>query len=426
MRRRPALLTLLIQFLSMPLLGQGLPPAAPEEVGLSSERLARIRASYQQDVDRGELAGVVTLVARRGRIAHFEAVGEINREAGEPMRRDAIFAIASMTKPITSTAVMILLEEGRLLLDDPIARYIPAFETMRVMIPPPATESASTDESDESDEETPLATEPAARAITVRDLLRHTSGLTYDFLEPGPLGDLYRKAELWKEGQTLAEAVAKLAALPLAIQPGSAHKYGVSTDVLGYLVEVITGEPLDAFLEAHIFRPLKMDDTGFHVPQDKHDRIAVHYLVAADGLQPHPALWDLRRPLALLSGGAGLVSTATDYARFAQMLLGGGALDGVRILSRKTVELMVADHLGGLPGMPPSYSFGLGFALRTAVGHDLPGSIGNFSWGGIFNTFFWVDPEEELVAVFMTQISPFGHRQLRERFRVLVYQAFAD
>lgn len=397
----------------------GLPAASPHEVGLSAERLERIQGVFQHEIDDGALAGAVALVARHGKVAYFETLGELDREASIPMRSDAIFRIASMSKPITSVAVMSLMEEGRFLLDDPVSRFLPGFADMQVAVV-----------DDPLDPDSELTLVPAERQVTIRHLLSHTSGLTYGLFNRGPVGKLYREANLWGPDVTLSEFAAKVGELPLVHQPGTAWEYGISTDILGRVVEVASGMPFDEFLAERIFRPLGMNDTGFFVPDDKADRLAAHYAVQRDGtLVPAPAHLDFRQPPALPSGGAGVVSTVGDYARFAQMLLNGGELDGVRILSRKSVELMSADHTAGLTerGILGDSGFGLGLAVRGPLGDSGNlGSPGAVSWSGIYNTFFWVDPAEDLFAVFMTQVSPFGYRQWRNRIRVLTYQAVAD
>lgn len=400
------------------------PAIQPADVGLSAERLDRIRTVFQQEIDDGALVGAVALVSRHGETAYFETLGDLDREAGVPMRPDAIFRIASMSKPVTSVAVMILMEEGRFLLDDPVSRFLPEFAEMQVAVPDDPADPASS-----------ITLVPAERPITIRHLLSHTSGLTYGLFNRGPVGESYREAQLWTPETTLAEFSKKVATLPLVNQPGTAWEYGVSTDVLGRLVEVASGMSFAQFLEDRVFGPLGMDDSGFYVPEAKAERLAAHYAVQRDGsLVAAPAHIEFRQPPALPSGGAGLVSTASDYAKFAQMLLNGGGLaDGegstVRILSRKSVELMSADHTVGLTqrGILGESGFGLGLSVRGPLGDSgNPGSPGAVGWSGIYNTFFWVDPEEDLFAVFMTQVSPFGYRQWRNRFRVLVYQAFAD
>ena len=428
MRRHLFVLCLLTFGLTLPLAGQGAPgglaDAEPADVGLSAERLRRLGAAVGGHIERGELAGAVALVARRGRVAHLEALGRVDgeAEAAVPMRTDSLFGIASMTKPITSVAVMMLYEEDRFQLDDPVSRFIPEFAEMEVLVVEEGHEGP----------EAPYTTVPAERQITIRDLLRHTSGLIYDFTDPGPLGKLYREALQPEEGATLADFVGQLAELPLARQPGSGFVYGVSTDVLGSVVEVVAGQPFDRFLEERIFKPLGMVDTAFWVPPEKVERMTTLYALGEDG-KVHPGVRPYfrgyREPPSLPAGGAGLVSTAADYARFLQMLLNGGRLDGVRLLSRKSIELMTTGHLGEMrkQGFFPGYDFGLGFAVRVDLGESAKlGSVGEYAWSGIFNTFFFVDPEEEMFAILLTQTSPFGHLDLGERFKKLVYQAIDD
>ncbi|MEM7350310.1 MAG: serine hydrolase domain-containing protein [Acidobacteriota bacterium] len=411
-------------FAGSPLASQSLPTAAPGEVGLSAERLERIDAILQGHVEREELAGAVALIARRGRVAHFTTHGRMagGADNGTPMRRDALFGIASMTKPVTSTAVMMLYEEDRLALTDPVAKYIPELAGLQVAVV----------EAGQQGPDAAFTEVPAAREVTILDLLRHTSGFTYDFLDPGPVGKLYREALQPDALATLQDFVGKLAELPLTAQPGTAFHYGVSTDVLGYIVEVISEQTLDQFFAERIFRPLGMHDTAFYVPKDKADRLVTLYAVGEDGrvapgVRPFFRRYDALP--ALLSGGGGLVSTVADYARFLQMLLGGGKLDGVRLLSRKTVELMTTDHLAGTtqPRVAPGYGFGLGFAVRVDLAEAAkPGSVGEYAWSGIFNTVFFVDPQEELFAILMTQTIPFGHLNWSERFKALVYHSIDD
>lgn len=408
--------------LTPPLAGQvaatGLPIAEPGDVGLSAERLARLGRVVQGHIDRGELAGAVALVTRRGKVAHVEALGRMDGEAegGVPMRVDALFGIASMTKPITSTAVMMLYEEDHFQLDDPVSRYLPALEEMTVI---------QIEEGHEGPD-APYTTVPAEQPITIRDLLRHTSGFTYDFIDPGPVGRLYRETFEPDPEATLGDFVAELAGLPLVGQPGSGFSYGLSTDVLGHLVEVVSKQPFDRFLAERIFEPLGMADTAFYVPADKVERMTTLYAAGEDGrVKPGVRPWfrGYREPPAAPSGGAGLVSTAADYARFLQMLLDGGRGNGVRLLSRKSVELMTTGHTEYRDG----YDFGLGFAVRADLGEPGSlGSVGEYAWSGIFSTFFFVDPREEMFAILMTQTSPFNYLDLGGRFKKLVYQAIDD
>jgi CubicO group peptidase (beta-lactamase class C family) len=395
-------------------LGQSLPPASrPEEVGFSSARLERIRQRMQADVDDGRIPGAVLLVARRGKIASLQVVGFRERAAGRAMTADAVFRIYSMTKPIVSVAVMALAEEGRIDVGAPAAQYLPEFKDVRV-----GPERAA-----------------PRRPMTVQDLLRHTSGLTYGLFGSSPVDELYRQSDIFKS-TSLAQMVSRVAALPLAHQPGEAWEYSVSTDVLGRIVEVVSGQDLDAFIAGRITGPLRMTDTGFFANAASVGRIAL-----PDQPLDFPSPFPTSRP-ALVSGGGGMVSTAGDYARFCQMLLNGGELDGVRILSPRTVALMTSDHLppaaerhtavavgAGAFGPTPEMGvgFGLGFAVRTHPGlNPLPGSVGTFWWMGIAGTHFWVDPREQLVAVLMVQIPQASHLPIWRQTRTLVYQALVD
>jgi CubicO group peptidase (beta-lactamase class C family) len=390
-----------------------LPPAVPEEIGLSSVRLARLGAVMRSEIDRGRVPGAVALIARRGRLGLFESYGRRDAASGAPMANDSIFRIYSMTKPITSVAAMMLWEEGRFLLSDPIAKYLPDLSDLKV-----AVEGGGA-----------IEQVPAARAVTIQDLLRHTSGLTYEFRGSGPVHKLYMSAKVASLKQSSADQVATLGKMPLLHQPGTRWEYGRSTDVVGRLVEVLSGQRLSVFFEKHILAPLGMVDTAFHVPQRHHSRLA-------EAFEKDPEsggtvrLVDVRDPPNFESGGGGLVSTAGDYARFLQMLLNGGTLNGSRLLSRKTIELMTADHLGPITGAPdlllPGHGFGLGFAVRLSAGiAPVPGSIGQYFWGGLAGTTFWVDPSEELFALLLIQ-APGQRDYYRTLFRDLVYAAFDD
>jgi CubicO group peptidase (beta-lactamase class C family) len=408
-----------------PLASRDLEAARPEDVGLSSARLALLGRALQDHIDRGELAGAVTLVARRGKIVLFEARGlydgGVDGQPGKPMRQDIIFGVASMTKPLTSTAVMVLYEDGRFMLEDPISKFIPAFKKPRVF--DASGETPATDGE--------LPTVPTVREITIRDLLTHTSGLTHPLVDHGPLGDLYRKADFFAKGTTLKDLVEKLAKLPLKLQPGTTWEYSLSPEVLGYLVEVVSGQPLDQFLAERVFKPLKMDDTGFVVSAAQSSRLSSVYIFDKGKLRilSKASSRSYHSRPEILSGGGGLVSTAGDYARFLQMILNQGELDGRRLLSRKTVELMTTDHATNarLPPHLAGNGYGLGFAVRrNLVEQPRPGSVGELEWGGVFNTFFWVDPKEQLVGVIMCQQMPFQHLDLNQRFKALVYQAIDD
>jgi CubicO group peptidase (beta-lactamase class C family) len=390
-----------------------LPRAAPEEIGLSSARLARLGEVMAGEVERGRVPGAVALVARRGRLGYFESFGRRDTAGGAPMTKDAIFRIYSMTKPITSVAAMMLWEEGRFLLSDPIAKYLPDLSRLDVAV----------------DRDGEIERVPSLRAVTVQDLLRHTSGLTYEFRGSGPVHRMYRSAKVDRRAQSNADQVATLGKMPLLYQPGTRWEYGRSTDVVGRLIEVLSGQKLSAFFEQRILAPLGMVDTAFHVPPRHHSRLA-----EAFGRDPDSGvtvqLLEVRDAPNFESGGGGLVSTAADYARFLQMLLNGGTLDGRRLLSRKTVELMTADHLGPITGAPdlllPGHGFGLGFAVRLHAGiAHVPGSIGQYFWGGLAGTTFWIDPAEQLFALMLIQ-APGLRDYYRTLFRDLVYAAVDD
>jgi len=390
-----------------------LPRATPEDVGLSSAGLARLGRVMQGEVGRGVVPGAVALIARRGQLAYFESFGQRDPASGAPMATDSIFRIYSMTKPIVSVAAMMLWEEGRFLLSDPIAKYLPELGNVRVAV----AQGADIGQVD------------AERPITVQDLLRHTSGLTYEFRGNGPVHKMYNAARIYSRDQTNADQVATLSKLPLLHQPGTKWEYSRSTDVVGRLVEVLSGISLGQFLEQRLFAPLGMTDTAFHVPVPLQARLAEAFAKdpeTGSGVQ----LVNVKSPPKFESGGGGLVSTAADYARFLQMLLNRGRLDRVRYLSRKTIELMTADHLGSITGAPdlllPGYGFGLGFAVRLQPGiAHVPGSVGQYFWGGLAGTTFWVDPAEELFAIMMIQ-APGQRDYFRTLFRDLVYAAFDD
>ena len=387
--------------------------AAPEEIGLSSARLARLGEVLRGEIERGRVPGAVALIARRGRVGYFESFGVRDPASGAPMAKDAIFRIYSMTKPITSVAAMMLWEEGRFLLSDSIADYLPEFSQLHV-----AVERAGA-----------VERVPADRAITIQDLLRHTSGLTYEFRGSGAVHKMYMSAKVYSRSQSSADQVATLAKMPLLHQPGTRWEYSRATDVVGRLIEVLSGVPLRVFLERRILAPLGMSDTAFHVPPPNHSRIAEAFAKDPDS-GGKVMLLEVRDAPAFESGGGGLVSTAGDYARFLQMLLNGGTLGGSRFLSRKTLELMTADHLGPMTGAPdlllPGHGFGLGFAVRLHTGiAALPGSIGQYFWGGLAGTTFWVDPAEQLFAILLIQ-APGRRDYYRTLFRDLVYSAFDD
>lgn len=385
--------------------------AKPEDVGLSRERLSRIGAKLEADVERGLLPGAVALVARRGRVVLFKAYGRRDPAAADAMQLDTIFRLYSMTKPIVSAAAMMLVEDGSLRLGDPLSTFVPAFAEMRVAVGD--------------------ATVEAARQITLHDLLRHTSGLTYEWLVPGPVTDAYLAAGASRRGQTNEQQAAVLAGLPLLSHPGASWDYGCSTDVLGRVIEIVSGETLESFLRKRVFEPLGMLETGFHVPPEYHGRLAGAFPVDPETGEAVELL-PVTRPPRLQSGGGGLVSTASDYARFLHMIASGGTLDRRRLLSPATLAFMMSDHLGpGVPIgsaelLPEGYGFGLGFAVRRAAGvAPFPGSEGDCYWLGLAGTSFWIDPAEQLYAVLLVQ-APGRRDHYRDAFRNLVYGALTD
>lgn len=415
--RRLAIALLVFALAAATAIAQSPAASAPESVGLSSDRLARLTRVMDDYAATGQVAGTVTLIARAGRVVYHEASGWRDVERKVPMTRDTIFRIASQSKAITSVGVMTLVEEGRLLLTDPVSKFIPAFAhaTVRGAGSGPSMN--------------PVA---ARRRITIRDLLTHTAGISYGI--ESDLQTLYTDAGFTQwyfadKAEPIGHWIEKLAALPFEAQPGERYVYGYSTDILGYVIERISGEPLDRFLATRIFEPLQMRDTHFFLPPAKESRLAVVYGRTATtpltrAPEGHPGQGHyVRGPRAAFAGGAGLLSTAADYARFLQMMLNKGELDGVRVLSPKTVELMTVDHIGQLYPAP-GRGFGLGFETVDDLGRSgRYGSEGEFSWGGAYFSRYWVDPKEELVVVFMTQLLPSGGSDLQEKLRVLVNQA---
>jgi CubicO group peptidase (beta-lactamase class C family) len=381
-----------------------LPLAKPESIGLSSKRLQAMSDTFKREVDKGSLPGATVLVARRGQIGWFDAIGRQSPTASAPMAHDTIFRIFSMTKPIVSIGIMMLLEDGHFLLNDPVAKFIPEFAETKVGV----------------EHNGKLELVPAKPPMTIQDLLRHTSGLTYDHTGNGLVQQLYQQSRLRSRKITNAEHATMLAGMPLICQPGAEWNYSRSTDVLGRIIEVVSGQTLGTFLTECILTPLQMTETAFHTPEQNAGRLAEAF--ATDPWTNEKVqLFNMLEKPAMESGGGGLVSTTMDYARFAQMLLNGGSLDGTRIIGRKTLQLMASDHLGAdvkIQGtlVPPGHSFGLGFAVRTQQGvASFSGSVGQFFWSGMAGTFFWIDPSEDLIAVFMMQ----GPGQ-REYFRSLV------
>jgi len=390
----------------------------PEEEGFSPERLKRIDAAMQRYVDQKKLAGIVTLVARRSRVVHFERFGYQDLATSRPMELDTIFRIYSMTKPITSVALMMLFEQGLVRLTDPVTKFIPEFGKVKVLV----------GEGELADLE---------REITIQDLLRHTAGLSYGGYEDtqAPIDKLYDQAHLWRPDITIREAVQRITELPLAYQPGQAWRYSLATDVVGHVVELISDISLGEFFEEKIFKPLGMADTAFTVPTEKVDRFVTLYGKTDEdplGLIDVAVGGDYFNT-RLESGGAGLVSTAADYLRFAQLVLNKGELDGVRLLGPRTVELMTANHLPSalLPTMAEQemsgFGFGLGFSVMMDVAQSgMMGSVGLHGWGGWANTHFWVDPREQLIGLLMLQYIPSGTYPVTTDFRTLVYQALVD
>lgn len=386
---------------------------APEAVGISSSRLDRMQTRMNAYVDEGRTAGILTMVARRGQTVHFETHGMRDKENGLKMEHDTIFRIYSMTKPITSVAVMMLFEEGHFQLNDPVHRYIPAFKDIQVY-----------DETADNGSNTVQS----ARPVTIRDLLTHTSGLTYGVFGNSPVDIMYREAGILRPDQDLESMVDALGKIPLIHQPGTKWNYSVSTDVLGYLVEVVSGQPFGDFLEDRIFGPLGMKDTGFEVPKNDLNRFANNYRYTPEGelvLQDGAEDSRFAGPITFYSGGGGLVSTAQDYFRFAQMLLNGGELDGKRLLGLKTVELMAMNHLEG--EWAPGRGFGLGVSVVTDVAKTQQlGTEGTYGWSGLAKTYFFIDPEEELIAMVWTQLFIDGAFPLADEFATGVYQAIVE
>lgn len=423
---------------------------SPESVGLCADRLARIAAHFNRYVDDGKIPGYLVLIARRGRAAYLHRYGLRDVEAGLPIEDDTIFRIYSMTKPITSVGVMMLYERGLLQLDDPASAYIPGFERLEVF---------------ESGDAVNYQTVPAEREMTIRDLLTHTSGLTYGHTRVHPLDEMYRKRDLLGKDRSLAAFVDQLKELPLLFSPGARWSYSVATDVLGHVIEVVSGQPLDRYFAAEILAPLGMVDTGFSVSADQVGRFAANYERDGAGFRliDKPEESTYLGPPTLFSGGGGLVSTIGDYLRFSRMLLNNGELDGARILGRKTVEFMISNHLpgnGDLSGMgyllhSESRADGVGMGLgarynlrrggaRSQTRHDgvgfglggyvlldpaaaqILGSPGEFGWGGAASTTFWIDPREEMTAIFLTQLMPSSSYPIRRELRVLANQAIVD
>lgn len=424
MKARHALLAFVLSVaLASSALAQAFRTATPEAAGMSAGRLARLGGVMREYVDSGRIGGTVTLILRGGRVVHHEAAGWLDRESRTPMRKDTIFRAASMTKAVTSVAIVMLLEEGRLLLTDPVSRYIPSFRDTTVAVPTPAGVSAAGR----------FGIVPAKRGITIRDLLTHSAGVSYG-LSPSLAADEYKDAGVqgWyfaDKDEPIAAVIDRLAKVPFDAQPGERYIYGLSTDILGVVIEKIAGVSLDEFFRTRIFGPLGMTDTSFFLPADKKSRLATVYAAAPDGTLVRAPEGPAGQgnyvdgPKRCFSGGAGLVTTASDYARLLQMLLNGGELDGARLLSPLSVELMTTNHLGALY-QDGSFGFGLGFEVVLDAGRagrlSAPGSYG---WGGAYHSRYFVDPREQMVGVFFSQILPSRGLDLQDKFRILAYQA---
>jgi CubicO group peptidase (beta-lactamase class C family) len=398
-----------------------------KNTGLCPQRLGRVSDWMKLQVSSGKLAGLITVIARRGQIAHFEVAGKADIARGTPMAKDTIFRIYSMTKPLTSVAIMMLYEEGRFQLDDPVEKFVTAFKNQRVYT---------------GNSRGKIDTVPTERGVTFRDLLTHTSGLTYGFMESNIIDFNYRRqgVDFQTAETSLKDVVEKAASMPLIAQPGKAWNYSIATDVLGYLVEVVSGLPFEKFLMERVIKPLKMADTDFWVPEAKQARFSANY--SADGKGgltqiDDPAKSRYLKPRTVNSGGGGLVSTASDYARFCQFMLNKGELDGVRLLGRKTVELMTSNHLpGDMASMGAARfseatyegnGFGLGFAVMLdPARNQIIGTAGEYAWGGAASTAFWIDPAEEMYVVMLTQLMPSSTYPIRRELRVLSYQAVVD
>lgn len=385
--------------------------AKPGSIGLSTNRLQKMSDAFKREIDKGTIPGVTVLVARHGKIGWFDAIGRQSPATSTPMAHNTIFRIFSMTKPIVSTAIMALMEDGHFLLNEPVAKYIPEFAEQKVGI--------------ENNGKLDLV--PLERPMTIQDLLRHTSGITYDHTGNSLVQQLYKQSRARSRKITNAEHAAIVASLPLVCQPGAEWNYSRSTDILGRIVEVVSGQTLGAFLTERVLAPLQMTETGFYTAEENAGRLAEAF-PADPWTGEKVELFDMLEKPVMESGGGGLVSTAMDYARFCQMLLNGGTLDGTRILGRKTLELMASDHVGPHVKrqgtiLPVGHGFGLGFAVRTQAGiAPFPGSVGQFFWSGVAGTFFWIDPREDMFAVLMAQ-GPGQREYLRTLVRDLVYAA---
>ena len=421
-RSIPPAFLLLAFMLQLTLYAQEFKKVPANSVGLSSERLEFLTNTFQEYVDQGELPGAVVLVARKGQIAYLNAFGKSDKENNLPMQENSIFRIASQTKAIVSVGIMLLQEEGKLLITDPVGKYIPAFKETTVAVP---QEGAA------------YEIVKAQRPITIRDLLTHTAGIGYG---QGIASDLWKQAKIqgWyfaDREEPIQATVSRMAALPFEAQPGEKFVYGYNTDILGALIEVVSGESLDTFLKTRILDPLGMNDTHFYLPKAKSSRLTVVYSPTKKGLEraPNPGGMVgqgayLDGPRVSFSGGAGFLSTAVDYAKFLQMMLNKGNFNRKQIISPKTVALMTVNHLGAIPfPWEKGVGFGLGFSVVEDLGQrGVLGSKGEFGWGGAYHSTYWVDPQEELVVVYFTQLIPANGLDDHQKLRALIYQALMD
>ena len=428
-RQRALIVWLVLALLTTPVWAQTLPTAEPEAVGMSSARLERLTTTLKGYVEADRVAGGVAIVARRGKVAYLESFGMRDRESGSPMADDSIFRIASQTKALTSVCIMILQERGQLLITDPIDKYLPEFKDRTVAV---------------GNGRGGYDVISARRPITIRDLLTHTSGISYG---DGLAVDEWREADAigWyfgKREEPIRETVRRMGPLPAVSHPGESWVYGYNTDILGALLEIVSGRPFDVFLQEEVLDPLGMSDTHFYLPEEKRDRLATVYSSVPEsrierapdgGVMQETGIFGtvgqghyVDGPRTSFSGGAGLLSTARDYATFLQMMLNGGELNGARILSPNTVKLMTVNHLGDVP-YQPGQGWGLGFSIVTDLGaRGVPGSLGEFGWAGAYHSTYWVDPEEQLVAVYFTQLIPAIDIDDQNKFRALLYQAIVD
>jgi CubicO group peptidase (beta-lactamase class C family) len=419
--RRQVMIVILVMLLAPSTFAQTWTSVPAESVGMSTARVERLKSIFKEFVDRDQMAGAVVVVLRGGRLVCLEPIGRMDVEKKLPMRADTIFRLASMSKAVTSVAAVMLMEEGKLRLADPVSAFLPAFKYTTVAVPPAVPGGR-------------IGSVPAKREITIRDLMTHTAGISYG---DGPAVEQYKQAGIhgWylsDKKEPIVPLMERLASLPFDAQPGERFVYGYNLDILGAVIEKASGMSLDDFFRKRIFQPLKMVDSSFYLPQDKRARLATVYGIGPEGRivrSPEPGMGQgdyVDGPRTCYSGGAGLLSTATDYARFLQMLLNGGELEGVRLLSPKSVEMMTSNHVGTLY-QNGDFGFGLGFEIVTDLGRSAhPGSVGQYSWSSAYYSRYFVDPKEKVVALYLTQLIPAGRIDLNDRFRYLIYQAIVE